>query len=142
LAGPEFDSFGCDFSQCDFSGYQVSGFEEPTRGAQPWLYGDVHAVSALGLLGSVESLTPALAPIAGLWLLEVFGWNASFNVIAILAFVLAVVMWFARSRLPTVVIGLVSIAAPATILSLSAVLTLAVASRAVAECHARKTESN
>jgi hypothetical protein len=43
---------------------------------------------------------------------------------------------------PFIGYGLVSIAAPATFLSLSAVLTLAVASREVAECHARKTESN
>ena len=65
------------------------------------LYGDLRAVSALGLLGSVESLTPALAPIAGLWLLEIFGWKASFNVIAVLAFALAAVMWLARAHLPT-----------------------------------------
>jgi MFS transporter, DHA1 family, multidrug resistance protein len=64
------------------------------------LYDDVRAVRALALLGSVESLTPALAPVAGLWLLEAFGWTASFNMLAALAVVLAVVIWVARAHLP------------------------------------------
>jgi MFS transporter, DHA1 family, multidrug resistance protein len=64
------------------------------------LYGDVRAVSALGLLGSVESLTPALAPVVGLRLLEAFGWKASFNALALLGIVLAGVMWLARARMP------------------------------------------
>jgi DHA1 family bicyclomycin/chloramphenicol resistance-like MFS transporter len=64
------------------------------------LYGDARAVGALGLLGSVESLTPALAPVAGLWLLEAFGWQASFDAIAVLGTLLAVIVWFFRERLP------------------------------------------
>jgi hypothetical protein len=31
MTGPEFDSALCDLSQCDFSGFQLSGGEEPTR---------------------------------------------------------------------------------------------------------------
>ncbi len=65
------------------------------------LYGDTGAVSALGLLGSVEALTPALAPIAGLWLLEAFGWRTSFALLAALAMTLALIVWCARARLPT-----------------------------------------
>jgi MFS family permease len=66
------------------------------------LYGDARAVSALGLLGSIESLTPALAPIAGLWLLEAFGWKMSFALLAALAWGLALLFWLARAQLPAV----------------------------------------
>jgi DHA1 family bicyclomycin/chloramphenicol resistance-like MFS transporter len=66
------------------------------------IYGDTRAVSALGVLGSVESLTPALAPIAGLWLLEAFGWETSFALLAVLALALAFLVWLARARLPAV----------------------------------------
>jgi MFS family permease len=65
-------------------------------------YGDARAVSALGLLVSVESLTPALAPIAGLWLLEAFGWKTSFALLAALALTLALIFWFAREQVPAV----------------------------------------
>jgi len=66
------------------------------------LYGDARAVSALGLLGSIESLTPALAPIAGLWLLEAFGWKMSFALLSVLALGLSLLFWLARARLPVV----------------------------------------
>ena len=61
------------------------------------LYGDARAVTKLGQLGSVESLTPALAPVLGLWLLAGFGWRASFDVLAVLAVLLgvAVACWMA-----------------------------------------------
>src|SRR5690348_16860625 len=49
------------------------------------LFGGDRAVRALGLLGSIESLVPALAPIAGVWLLDRFGWRASFDLIAALS---------------------------------------------------------
>ena len=55
---------------------------------------------ALGLLGSIESLVPALAPIAGVWLLARFGWRASFDVIATLSLALAVLVVAMRDRLP------------------------------------------
>jgi DHA1 family bicyclomycin/chloramphenicol resistance-like MFS transporter len=45
------------------------------------LFGGNRAVRALGLLGSIESLVPALAPIVGVWLLARFGWRASFDVV-------------------------------------------------------------
>lgn len=47
------------------------------------------AVRALGALGSVESLAPALAPILGVWLLSVGGWTLSFELIGAIAFTLA-----------------------------------------------------
>lgn len=65
------------------------------------LFGDGRAaVRAMGLLGSIESLVPALAPIAGVWLLARFGWRASFDVIAVLSLVLAVLVVAMRDRLP------------------------------------------
>lgn len=67
------------------------------------LYGDARAVSAIGLLGSIEALAPALAPILGLWLLHAFGWRASFDLIAILAVLLAFATMAMRSQLPRLV---------------------------------------
>ena len=53
------------------------------------LFDDAGTVRALGLLGSIESLAPALAPILGAWLLHLAGWQASFEVIGVLALLLA-----------------------------------------------------
>jgi predicted MFS family arabinose efflux permease len=46
------------------------------------------AVRALGLLGSIEALAPALAPILGLWLVRLGGWQLTFTVLAVLALLL------------------------------------------------------
>jgi len=54
------------------------------------LFSESRAVRALGLLGSLEALAPALGPIVGAWLLAVGGWPLSFEAIAVLAFALAV----------------------------------------------------
>jgi predicted MFS family arabinose efflux permease len=64
------------------------------------LFGGERAVRMLGLLGSIESLVPALAPIAGVWLLARFGWRASFDVIAVLSIGLALLILVLRDRLP------------------------------------------
>jgi predicted MFS family arabinose efflux permease len=64
------------------------------------LFDDRGAVQAIGLLGSLESLVPALAPIAGSWLLARFGWQASFQVTAMLAVLLAIAMLAGRAMLP------------------------------------------
>lgn len=58
------------------------------------------AVKAIGVLGSVESLVPALAPIAGLWLLTRYGWQGSFDLLAILSLVLALAVAGLRGRFP------------------------------------------
>lgn len=52
------------------------------------LFDEARAIRALGLLGSIESLAPALAPIAGVWLLGIGGWRLSFELIAAIALVL------------------------------------------------------
>lgn len=69
------------------------------------LYGDQGAVRAIGLIGSIEALAPALAPIAGLWLLQSFGWRSSFDALAILAALVALADFALRDRLPHVVMG-------------------------------------
>ena len=55
------------------------------------LYDETAAVRAIGILGSIESIVPALAPLAGLWLLNRYGWTASFHVTAGIALVLALI---------------------------------------------------
>ncbi|MEC5398984.1 MFS transporter [Uliginosibacterium sp. H1] len=58
------------------------------------------AVSALGLLGSIEALAPALAPIFGAWLLLHFGWQASFHLVTVLAVLLALAIAVCHPLLP------------------------------------------
>ncbi|WP_425442206.1 MFS transporter [Sphingomonas mucosissima] len=53
------------------------------------LFDKARAVRAMGLLGSIESLAPALAPIAGAGLLLFGDWRASFFVLAAAAGALA-----------------------------------------------------
>jgi DHA1 family bicyclomycin/chloramphenicol resistance-like MFS transporter len=69
------------------------------------LYGDSRAVSAIGLLGTIEALAPALAPVVGFWLLRGFGWRATFDAITILAVLVALADIAFRDRLPMVVSG-------------------------------------
>ena len=67
------------------------------------LFGDARAVSAFGFLGSIESLTPAFAPVVGVWLLNGLGWNAAYLVIAALALLLATATVLLRHHLPALV---------------------------------------
>lgn len=69
------------------------------------IYGDQRAVGAMGLLGTIEALAPALAPILGLWLLNGFGWRASFDLIALLAALIAVADLAFLNQLPRLVAG-------------------------------------
>ncbi|MEO0345228.1 MAG: MFS transporter [Pseudomonadota bacterium] len=66
------------------------------------LFDERGAIRAIGALGSIESLTPALAPIAGVALLEVGGWRLSFTVLAALSAVAAVGLLLIRHRIPHV----------------------------------------
>ena len=47
-------------------------------------------VRVMGLIGSIQSLVPALAPIAGQWLASTFGWRSSFVATAALGALTAV----------------------------------------------------
>lgn len=55
------------------------------------MFDEARAVRAIGALGSIESLAPALAPILGVWLLAIGGWQLSFELIGAIAFALAAI---------------------------------------------------
>ncbi len=48
------------------------------------------ALKAIGLMGSIEALTPAFAPVLGAWLLTFTDWRASFVLTASLALILTI----------------------------------------------------
>ncbi|MGE4307441.1 MAG: MFS transporter, partial [Novosphingobium sp.] len=56
------------------------------------MFDEERAVRAMGLLGSIEALAPALAPIAGAALLTLGGWRVSFEVLAAAAALLALLV--------------------------------------------------
>ncbi len=64
------------------------------------IFGEAGAVRALGALGSVEALAPALAPVVGIWLLSLGGWELSFEVIAAASILLAALVAWRRDLLP------------------------------------------
>ena len=55
------------------------------------MFDEARAVRAIGALGSIESLAPALAPILGVWLLALGGWQLSFELIGGIALALAAI---------------------------------------------------
>jgi MFS family permease len=66
------------------------------------LFPEGRALRMLGILGSIESLVPAFAPIAGVWLLVNFGWQASFVVIGACSVALALLLSAVAPRLPPI----------------------------------------
>ncbi|MEM9303022.1 MAG: MFS transporter [Pseudomonadota bacterium] len=64
------------------------------------LFDEQGATRAIGALASIESLTPAAAPIVGLWLLSWGSWTTSFFVTAVLAAMLGLTILAMRSALP------------------------------------------
>jgi MFS family permease len=56
------------------------------------MFNERGALKAIGLMGSIESLTPAFAPVIGAWLLTFSDWRASFFITAYLALSLALVI--------------------------------------------------
>ncbi|NKB35990.1 MAG: MFS transporter [Gammaproteobacteria bacterium] len=64
------------------------------------LFNQTTATKVLGLLASIESLVPAAAPLAGLWLLKLGGWQSSFWVLAVLTFVLAIGIGLLGKNIP------------------------------------------
>lgn len=64
------------------------------------LFSEQGAMRALGLLSSVESLTPAFAPIIGIFLFQAFGWQGSFWVTAVVVALLVFAMAMLRRVIP------------------------------------------
>ena len=108
LAAYSITSFLCAFSGTilELVGYRVvQGFFAAAPavfapGLIRLLFDDRSALRALGLMGSIESLVPALAPIAGAWLLSFVDWRVSFFITAGLTFLLSLV-WLFTPALPT-----------------------------------------
>lgn len=71
-----------------------------TPGMVRALFTEQGAIRALGMLGSIESLAPAIAPIIGVWLLGLYGWTGSFWVITALAGVFCLTLILGRSWMP------------------------------------------
>ncbi|MEO0438768.1 MAG: MFS transporter [Pseudomonadota bacterium] len=67
------------------------------------LFDEERGLRAIGALGSVESLAPAVAPIIGAALFSTYGWTSSFWTTAVLAVLLAFVVNLTRATMPTVV---------------------------------------
>jgi len=61
------------------------------------LFDERGALKAIGLMGSIEALAPAFAPILGAWLLTFYDWRASFFLTAALAIILCVSALFLGS---------------------------------------------
>jgi predicted MFS family arabinose efflux permease len=64
------------------------------------LYPQDRAAQVFARLYSIESLTPALAPIAGVYLLSVGGWTLSFTILGVLGIVVASIFWLTGRSLP------------------------------------------
>lgn len=64
------------------------------------IFPERQAIRALGIFGSIESLAPAIAPVIGVWLLGLGGWQMSFQVTALLAAVMACAVFAMRSMMP------------------------------------------
>jgi MFS family permease len=64
------------------------------------LYDEARSVRAMGFLGSIQSLAPALAPIAGAWLTLSFGWASTFVTMGVVAGLTFLVIVLAPSLLP------------------------------------------
>lgn len=64
------------------------------------LYPQDRATHAFARLYSIESLTPALAPIAGVYLLSIGGWTLSFTILGVLGIVVVSIFWLAGQSLP------------------------------------------
>ena len=64
------------------------------------LYDETRSVRAMGFLGSIQSLAPALAPIAGAWLTLSFGWASTFVTMGVVAGLTFLVIVLAPNLLP------------------------------------------
>ncbi len=73
-----------------FQGFMASSPAVFAPGMIRALFDDRQALRALGLMGSIESVVPALAPILGAWLLTFHGWELSFFLTCGLALALAI----------------------------------------------------
>lgn len=83
-------------------GVAASGAAVLAPGLIRSLFSELGAIRAIAAMGSIESLTPGLAPILGAWLFTAYGWTASFWLTAILGAVLCAVIFIRPGLLPSI----------------------------------------
>ena len=66
------------------------------------LFSELGAMRAISAMGSIESLVPGLAPIAGAWLYASYDWQASFQLTGVLALAICLAVVLAPSLLPSI----------------------------------------
>jgi len=71
-----------------FQGFMAAAPAVFAPGMIRTLFDERGALRALGLMGSIESVVPALAPVVGAWLLTYFDWRVSFYITAASALIL------------------------------------------------------
>ena len=87
-----------------FQGFSSSAPAVFAPGIIRAMFSERGALRAIGLMGSIESLTPAFAPVVGAWLLTLFDWRASFTVTAALTLILSV-FWLRYSQHVPIVVA-------------------------------------
>jgi len=66
------------------------------------LFSELGSIRAIGAMGSIEALTPGLAPILGAWLFSHYGWQSSFTLTALLVAALCGVILARPKLLPSI----------------------------------------
>lgn len=66
------------------------------------LFSEHGAMRAIGAMGSIESLVPGLAPLAGAWLYKGYGWEASFALTAILLGIVCLLVVIRPTLIPSI----------------------------------------
>lgn len=85
-----------------FQGAAASGAAVLAPGLIRRLFSELGSIRAIAAMGSIESLTPGLAPILGAWLFSTYGWTASFWLTAVLCAALCLLMIIRPKMLPSI----------------------------------------
>ncbi len=83
-----------------FQGAAASGGAVLAPGLLRALFSEIGAIRAVSAMGSIESLVPGLAPIAGAWLYAEYGWKASFEITGTAVLAICALVVLVPSLLP------------------------------------------
>jgi len=81
-------------------GIAASGAAVIAPGLIRHLFSELGAVRAISAMGSIEALVPGLAPIAGAWLHQSYGWTASFFLTSLLVGIICAIVVVRPKLLP------------------------------------------
>ncbi len=81
-------------------GFFTAGATVLAPGIIRQLFSEKGATRAMGAFASLEALAPAAGPIVGFWLLEIGDWKLSFDIMAVVGGVLALVFLFVGHKIP------------------------------------------